>query len=31
LTVDDQRRIFVSGRVIEIGRGEIDLPTTDST
>lgn len=29
LTVDDQRRIFVSGRVIEIGRGEIRLPGTD--
>lgn len=30
LTVDAQRRIFVSGRVVEIGRGEIDLPATDS-
>jgi len=26
LAVDEQRRIFVSGRVIEIGRGEILLP-----
>lgn len=30
LTVDDQRRIFVSGRVIEIGRGEIRLPEIDA-
>lgn len=29
LAVDDQRRIFVSGRVIEIGRGEIRVPGAD--